>query len=290
MSVEYWLVTEAVPYFTKRLGGDVSFSNGARMFQLLFAAGWEPTKTHYSEIPDVIWRMHENDARARVIRPITFSLMPPQSRLPDKQSIPQSPQDSMIPVGFHTEKRLFIVPLIADVGYRNNDSPYLQVYFDHGNQEGPYFDETGHFFEEGYECGGDQFAEFLLPSLSEECEETDFDDALREFLFDRVSGLALKLGTQSFYKGWNEYLVSIERENFSYTAFTAEVRGLRDEVTRQGGSYALAVFNAEVRRIVDHFSKQASLSEQEKHRQALRYLKDFAPRSVESAQQAGYVH
>lgn len=290
MSSEYYLVQEAVPFFTKRLaaGGNVTFSNGARMFQLLFQAGWEPTKTHYTEIADAIWRMYEREARARTIEPISFSLMPLQTRLPDKRSIPSEPADSMIPVAFFAGKDTYVVPLVCDIDERNNGTTFLDVYFDHSNEEWPYHDERGKEYGEPFECGGTALCEYLLPSAGDVCAETDFDDDLQQFLFDRVSSLALKLGGTSFYSAWGDYLAQLERSSSAYTYYNAALNDLRDKVVRHG-ELALAVFRTEYRRISDYWMAQ-NMTDQEKYQRILDHMNAYLPTAVNAAHQQGMRH
>lgn len=256
MSAEYWLASQAVPFFTQRLSErhNVSPLHGARMFQLLFAGGWEPTKIHYSLIPEAVWRVHEREAVARTIQPITFELLPLMTRLPDKQSIPGCPEDSMIPVLFHTGSQSFVVPLVCEPDERQNGGYFLAISFDHTNEESPYIKPGSSYFGDEYECGGDAFWEYLLPSLSPEVEETDFDAALREYLFDQLSGKAVMLGSESFYRAWAPYLADLERSSQDEEDYRAAIQRLRAAVLKEGGEEAQIQFNNELPRLLQEWA------------------------------------
>lgn len=275
MSTEYWLVSEAVPYFAERLGAGANLIHGARMFQLLFAGGWEPTRVHYSEIPDAVWSVHRREAMNLHQMKITFSLMPMQTRLPDKLSIPQGPEDSMIPVMFFAGDKEFVVPLTCEIDIRNNGREFLDVSFDHTNDESPYRDAKGNIFEVGYECGGEELCEYVLPSLSEDIEETDFDDALQEFLFDRVSANALKMGMDSFYRAWGTLLAEREQAAGYQERFQNDLRMMENSVRSRGGEVAQAKWNAEYRRVIDYWGMKPGPHPDDKHEQILNHMHKF---------------
>lgn len=257
MSIEYWLVSEAVPHFTRRLARDhnVTMFNGARMFQLLFAGGWEPTRVHYSKIPDSVWRIHERRAVEFPSPDVGYELFPPMTRLPDKRSVPDCPEDTMIPVAFFTSDRLFIVPLICEVAERNNGAAYLHLEWDHDNDEGPYLNPKGESFGEGYESGGQELCDYLLPPLWEECDETDFDEALQEFLFDRLSRQALMEASESLYRAWGEYLRDLETQGAEAVEYGNRIHDLRKEAFESGGHEGLAYFNDTLRKATEYSSR-----------------------------------
>ena len=232
MSAEYWLVSQAVPYFTQRLAArhEVNLCHGARMFQLLFAGGWEPTKVHYERIPDSIWDYYERQAVSKQIPHISYELFPLCTRLPDKRSLPVEPEDSMIPVAFRVGERRFIVPMICTIEERNNGCYYLDIKFDHENVDGPYLNNKGESFDEEFKCGGEKLLEFLVEPLPNEPIETDFDDALREFVFDRLSLRALQQGSESLYRAWEAYLVQYEQDQIIEGQCSDAIRQLRSQL------------------------------------------------------------
>ena len=223
MSSDYWLVSEAVPFFTRRLsaGHEVSLIHGARMFQILFASGWEPTQLHFSVIPEHAWKRHEAEA-LKVRRPaVTFECLPLQTRLPEKASIPDCPEDSVIPVRFFVEGKSYMIPLISEEPEsRNNGRYYLDIQFDMECSDGPYLDPSGKC-PQG-EADGEQLCKDILPTFSD--EHDDFDDCLREFLFDKLSVAAKRLGSESLYRAWEGYLKVLEGDDMREAMFKAELQ------------------------------------------------------------------
>lgn len=257
MSAEYWLVSQAVPYFTQRLGEryEVNLCHGARMFQLLFAGGWEPTKVHFEDIPDQVWGYYEKQAVSKKVPHISYEVFPLCTRLPDKRSIPAEPEDSMIPVAFRVGDHRYIVPLTCTIEQRNNGCNYLDVKFDLSNTESPYVNAKGEQFGEDHERDGEDLTEFLVEELPHEPAETDFDDALREFVFDRLSARALRQGSESFYKAWNDYLIVYEQEQILDEQFSDKIRELRAKIYRLRIPKLLQEFDQEYDTVSSHYDQ-----------------------------------
>jgi hypothetical protein len=243
LSSEYWLVSEAVPYFTKRLAAnhDVSLVHGARMFQLLFAAGWEPTQLHFSLIPEGAWKRHEKEAVAMARPAVTFECLPLQTRLPDKSSVPDCPEDSTVPVRFFLEGKSYMIPLISDEPeVRGSGRYYLDIQFVTEYEDGPYLDLKGNSGHD--EPDGEDFCKALLPSVSE--EHDDFDPSLREFLFDKLSSSAKRLGSESFYRAWGDYLKEMENEDAAERRLSERVNKIFDRARASGDNWVISTLQA----------------------------------------------
>jgi hypothetical protein len=217
MSDDYQYVWQAIMHFGERLARQyhVKTHHAAHMFQLLFASGWEPMQTHYSLISEETWNAHLEKALRFHVPEIEPVLFPVQPHSWDGKEPLQSPDSSHLPVLFTVNKKPYIVTLEASVEHRKgHDRHYLDVRWYDDDDHGPYRSWEGKWFDNEGDLGDFQaLHEFLLPSLGDGALD-DFDEVLRQVLFDVVAEPVFLQGSAQLYEIWDAHLRGKDHDSF----------------------------------------------------------------------------
>lgn len=268
MSLE--TIPYAVRHFAERLAErhNVSVLHGALMFQSLYAAGWEPNHTHYTQIPDGVWAYHERKIVARQVPRISFKTFPISSRLPDRQTPPSDPEDAMVPVLFRAGEQQFVVPYVCDgIEQRSRGTSFLNLRPDFENNDAPYVDEKGGVYADDHEYGGEALLEYLIPPAEygdEDCSE--FDSELRLYVFAQLSQHAEAQVVQKFYERWGNYVREYEHQAELETLFNEQISGLRRQVHWLHDQFSLDSFNREYKAAMTETDDRKDLSTAQRYR------------------------